>query len=90
MTKRIAPREGKAQELTALLQGHAKGKSGAEWLRTWVQLAAVGPPRVRGRCRCNGVSAHERPGESLGVGMAAAVIAQRPNVVWGGASPKTP
>ena len=39
MAKKIAPSAVKAQELTALLQGHTEMNSGEEWLSTLVQLA---------------------------------------------------
>lgn len=39
MAKKIAPSAVKAQELTALLQGHTEMQSGEEWLSTLVQLA---------------------------------------------------
>jgi transposase-like protein len=39
MPKRIVPSEAKAQEITALLQGHTAVERGEELLRTLVQLA---------------------------------------------------
>jgi hypothetical protein len=39
LTKKIAPRDAKAQELATLLEGPAEGRSGEEFLRTLGQLA---------------------------------------------------
>ena len=39
MSRKIAPSRAKAQELTALLQGHTTAESGEELLSTLVQLA---------------------------------------------------
>ena len=69
MTKRIAPSEGKAQELAALLQGQIVVKSGEEWLSTVVQLATervLQDALEREQTECLGRRRYERRGLAAG------------------------
>jgi transposase-like protein len=69
MTKRIAPSEGKAQELAALLQGQTVVKSGEEWLSTVAQLATervLQDALEREQTECLGRRCYERRGLAAG------------------------
>jgi hypothetical protein len=69
LTKTIAPREGKAQELAALLQGHAAVQSGEEWRSPLVPRATarvLQAAREREQTAGLGRNRSERRGPAVG------------------------